>query len=497
MRILFVNTANYLEAALPEGIAILSAILKLHGHEVRLFDTTFLKPKGYGANILEGKKAGRGLAFHKATPYTLRDLVRDDPEVDIAEKFAGIVSGFRPELIAFSTMTTNYEHALRLANAIDIKTRVIFGGVHPTLMPEQVIEEKRVDYVCVGEGDSALPELCRFIEQDKDVSTIRNLYIKNGNGRSRKITKNNLRPYVNLDEVPPPDLDIFDPRYLFRPFMGSIYKGIFMSTSRGCPRGCAYCVNNRLKSLFAECGNKYVRFQSPEVVARNVKGLNEKYGINWIKFSDDSFLMRPLKDVEALKDLLKPLGIMFGCSVDPGTVTEEKVRLAKEMGCVAMSIGVETGNEKIRKYVLGRHITNTQIRRAIAIVKGHGIKISTFNMIGLPGETKENVYETIRLNKELQIPDANTYILYPFPGTKIYSDGNVALGKKIPVMEKAHLFNMSKMSTDDLLFFLKAFNLFLVLPERYWQQIERSRHDAGIYDEMVSLAQRTIDRGTG
>jgi radical SAM superfamily enzyme YgiQ (UPF0313 family) len=381
-----------------------------------------------------------------------------------------------------------------LANNIGSRVKVIFGGVHPTLMPDDVIRQERIDYVCIGEGDSVLPELCEYLEKGKDVSSIKNLYVKSGNGRGERIVKNRLRPFVDLSDLPSPDLDIFDPRYLFRPFMGNIYKGIFMSTSRGCPRGCAYCVNNRLKSLFAGCGSRYVRFQSPEVVARNVRHLNEKYGINWIKFSDDSFLMRTSKDIYALRDMLKPLNIMFGCSVDPGTVTEEKVRAAKEMGCVSMSIGVETGNEKIRKYVLGRRISNEQIKRAVKIVRDHDIKISTFNMIGLPGETRGNVYETIRLNKQMHIPDANVYILYPFPGTKIYNDSKISLKQDIPAMDQAYCFNMSRMPPEELLHFLRTFNLFLVLPEKDWDSIEKSRHSLKAYEEMAVRAQKIIDK---
>jgi len=495
VRVLFINSTNFLEASLPEGIAILSAILKKKGHEVRLFDTAFLKPKGYHKKREGSEKSScRGLGFYKTTPYDLNDLVMRDPEVDIDGKLSEAIADFDPSLIAFSAMTTNYARALALVDNIGTKAKVIFGGVHPTLMPNDVINQKRIDYVCIGEGESALPELCEYLEKGKDESSIRNLYIKSGNGRGKRIVKNSLRPFIDLNDLPPPDLDIFDPRYFFRPFMGNIYKGIFMSTSRGCPRGCAYCVNNKLKSLFAECGRKYVRFQSPEIVARNVRHLNEKYGINWIKFSDDTFLIRPPKDIYALRDMLKPLNIMFGCSVDPGTVTEDKVRAAKEMGCVSMSIGIETGNEKIRKYVLGRDISNEQIKRAVNIVKNHNIKVSTFNMIGLPGETRENVYETIRLNKQLHIPDANVLILYPFPGTKIYNDSNISLKINIPDMDQAYRFSMSRMSKNELLYFLRTFNLFLVLPEKDWDDIEKSRHSLKAYEEIVVRAQKMIDK---
>ncbi|HPM42501.1 MAG TPA: radical SAM protein, partial [Candidatus Omnitrophota bacterium] len=399
MRILFVNYVNFLESALPEGVALLITILKNQGHQVELFDTTFLKTR---AEAKPGKKKPKQMVLYKTTACDLESLVADDPEVDIKAEFLKVVDRFKPSLIAVSAMTTNYEKSLELIKGSGLRAKVIFGGVHPTLMPEDVIREKNVDFICVGEGEDALPELCAYMEGKGDYGSIKNLYFKESSG---KIRENSLRPFVSLDSLPVLNLDLFDDRHFFRPFMGNIYKGIFISTSRGCPRGCAYCVNNRLRSIFKECGRSYIRFQSPNIVARNLRYLKEKYGITWIKFSDDTFLMRPLKDLYEIRDLIKPLNIMFGCSVDPGTVLDEKVKIAKEMGCVAMSIGVETGNEKIRKYVLGRNISNEQIKRAVDTVKKHGIKISTFNMVGLPGETKKNVFETIRLNKDLGVPD--------------------------------------------------------------------------------------------
>lgn len=498
MKILFVNCVNFLDSTLPEGIAILSAILKEHGHEVALFDAAFVKPKNYAKNKdkTKRKKLSGGIAFHKRTPFTLADLVSSDPEIDVIEKFSELLDKYNPSLIAVSTMTTNYEKSLNLIKTVKPKCKVIFGGVHPTLMPESAINQKEIDFVCIGEGDEALIQLCECLEDNRGISGIKNLYIKIKRGDNGKVIKNNLRPFVDLNSLPIPDLSIFDHRYFFRPFLGNIYKGVFMSTSRGCPRGCAYCVNNKLRSIFKECGAHYIRFQSPKIVARNIGFFKKEYGITWFKFSDDTFLLRSLEDLFELKDLLKPLGIMFGCSVDPATVTEEKVRVAKEMGCVSMSIGIETGNEKIRRYVLGRHISNQQINKAISIVRDHGIKISTFNMIGLPGETKENLYETIRFNKELGIPDANVYILYPFPGTKIYENSNISLEnyKHIPPMEEAYAFNLSKIKKDDLLFFLKTFNLYLVLPEQYWNKIEESKKNTEVYGKLIKIAQEIVDK---
>ena len=499
MRVLFVNHVNYLQSPLPEGIALLSSLLKQQGHKVELFDTAFLKPPSYDDPSVS-KKGSAGISFYRSTPYSLGDLVKDDPVVDIGQRFIEVVDRFKPTLIAVSAMTTNYEQSLDIIKQAKVQAKhsfeVIFGGVHPTLMPEEVMKEHATDYVCIGEGEEPLLELCSSLEKGEDVSGILNLYIKKGNGKRGEIIRNGLRPFVDLDSLPTPDFSIFDPRYFFKPFQGDIYRGVFMSTSRGCPRGCAYCVNNKLNKLFKDCGRKQIRFQSPKIVAKHIEFIQKNHGVNWIRFSDDTFLMRTLKDLKELASLLKPLGIMFGCAIDPVTVTEEKVKAVKEMGCVSMSIGIETGNETMRRKVLGRNISNEQIRRAIKIIRDHDIKISAFNMIGLPDETSENVYETIRFNKELGVPDANLYILYPFPETKIYHDCHVAarFKNRIPPMDEAHTFNLSKMTQEELLFFFKTFNLYLVLPETYWDRIEAARKNLKAYDDLVKIAQEIVER---
>ena len=165
MKVLFFYPANYLEIGIPQSISILSAILKKDGHEVELFDITFLKPEAYNP---EHDNKMVGPAIYKKTPYTLEDLVKDDPVVNIEKEFQKKIENFKPDLIAVSTMTTNYDFALRVIKKIKAKCPIIFGGVHTTLCPEEVLSEQTIDMICIGEGEEALPELCKAIESGND-----------------------------------------------------------------------------------------------------------------------------------------------------------------------------------------------------------------------------------------------------------------------------------------------------------------------------------------
>ena len=244
MKVLFFNPANYLEIGIPQGIAILSAALKRDGHQVELFDTALLKPQDYA---VQDNDIMVSPAIFKQTAYTLEDLVKDDTVSIIEDEFQKHIDRYNPGLVAVSTMTSNYDCAIDIMKKVKIKCPVIFGGVHATICPEEVISEYCIDMICIGEGEEALAELCNAMEQGTDYRGIRNLWVKSQNG---KLYKNGMRPFVNLDSLPCPDWSIFDSRHLFRPFMGEIYKGGFYISTRGCPGACTYCVNPTLKKKF-------------------------------------------------------------------------------------------------------------------------------------------------------------------------------------------------------------------------------------------------------
>ncbi|MBL6971918.1 MAG: B12-binding domain-containing radical SAM protein [Desulfobacterales bacterium] len=484
MKVLFFHYSDYLEIGIPGGIAVLSALLKENGHQVGLFDTTFLKPAAYR------RSQNAGSAIFKETPYTLEDLVEDDPIVDLKEAFLKTLKAFDPDLLAVSAMTTNVDEILDVLRMVCPKCLVVMGGVHATLEPEETLRESVVDMVCLGEGEGPLVELCNALDAGRDTRKIPNLWYQN-NG---KVSKNPLRRFQDLDRLPVPDWSIFDERQLFRPFEGKIYKGSFITHSRGCPERCTYCVNKVIRNIHRGCGG-YFRRQSPQKTIGNIKLLKEKYGATWFKFADDTFLLHTNAELEALRDGLKELGVNFGCSVQPITINAGKVALAKEMGCVAMTVGIESGNEAVRKNILNRRVSNLQLENGIRTIIDAGIRVSTFNMLGLPGETRENVFETIRLNKKLGIKAANVYILYPFPGTEIaaaydtrYRDPK---GRMIP-MSAAAGFNLSQMSPQEVEGLRKTFNLYLVLPETYWKEIKKAEgsdeHSQQIFQELEALA---------
>lgn len=491
MRILFVYPNDYLNIGIPTGIATLIAVLKQEGHEVEVFDFTFIKTKETSNNsLLVGNR------IYLSTACTIEDLVRDDAVESIEEKFEDMLEAVRPELICLSAMTGTFDLGIDLLNKFKsrLKCKVVVGGVHATIAPEYVFRENVVDFVCVGEGEGFIVEMCGCLSKGKDYRQIRNLGFKKQGG----IQINELRPFTNLDDLPTPDWSGFDRRHLFRPFMGKMYQGSFYVMSRGCPYNCTYCANGALRKQTKSCGH-YYRFQKPGTSIKHLSELKKRYNATWFRFVDESLMSMTEEYLEELAEGLIPLGIQFGCSVRPETTTERKVSLLKQMGCVAMTVGVESGNEEIRRKVLNRKMTNKQIEKAISIIKDHGIRATTFNMIGLPGESRDNVFETIRFNRKLSAESANVFIVYPFHGTEMSIEYKTRLngedGKIIPI-SKASSFALSKMSPTEVEGLLKTFNLYLSLPEELWPVIrfaeENDNRGNAIFDALTKYSEKSL-----
>jgi radical SAM superfamily enzyme YgiQ (UPF0313 family) len=495
MKILFFHPERYLNIGIPSGIATLGALAKQHGHEVEVFDTTLLKPESYATSHLVSEKdvernvsAGDETApivnghigIFKQTAVTLEDLVADDKPVDYGEELQRTIDRFSPDLIAVSAMTTTFQFACDLLNAVRHDAKVIVGGVHPTIAPEDCIAQSVIDIACIGEADHTFVELINRMSEGKDYTTVKSMWVKLADGTVRK---NDLDPrFFDLDGLPTPDWSIFDERHLFRPYDGQVYKGSLYSQSRGCPMRCAYCVDPTIAEITGGRSG-YFRVQSAQTTYRQLKQLYDLHGATWFKFVDDTFLLPKIEHLEELRDLIKPLNIKFGCSVMPNTIRPEKVALAREMGCVAMSIGVESGDPEIRKSVMRRY-KNEELIERLKVVKDHGIRISTFNMVGFPGETREQAFRTIELNRKLGAEACNVYILYPYPGSPIAMKYDIPLrgeDGRIPDAIESGKLGLSQMSEEELEGIRQTFNAYLYAPKTLWP--------------IVQLAERNTERG--
>ena len=221
------------------GIEYLSAYLKAHGHETSLvFDPAHFR----------GLR-GRDISF-------LSNFF-DPPRETVIEA----IMRSNPDVLACSCVTGNYRWALDLAEEIKRKSKkplaVLFGGPHPSMVPERVISQPVVDALVVGEGEDAILELVNSLKDGKFTDTeVANAWIKSDG----VIHRNPVRPYIrDLDSLPFPDKELF---YREVPFLR---RGYLLMTARGCPYNCTYCCNRTYHKIYNDEKGHIRRFSVARV----------------------------------------------------------------------------------------------------------------------------------------------------------------------------------------------------------------------------------------
>lgn len=327
------------------------------------------------------------------------------------EKLANDIKSYGANLVGFSCHTGNYSWCSHAAEAIKNLNNVltVFGGPHPTFFPE-IITSPHIDAVCQGEGEMASLELADKFDKKEDITKIPNCWFK----QNGQIIKNDLRPLIeDLDSIPFPDREMYYKNY---PFLNISLKS-FMA-GRGCPFKCSYCFNESMQQLYSHKG-RYVRYRSVENVLEEIKSVYRKYGMRTVYMIDDTFILNKSWACEFLERYAKEIKLPLICLVRVDLLNEEIVKKLKNANCRAVFFGIESGNEQLRNLVLNKNITNRQIIEAAKLLKSYGIKYRTYNMMGIPGETLDDAFQTIKINSTINTDYPWCSILQPYPKTKI------------------------------------------------------------------------------
>lgn len=345
-------------------------------------------------------------------------------DVKLERNFYQKVEQINPDIIGYSLTTGRHKFYQQVNLKLKEKTDFIsiFGGAHCTFFPE-FIYEKGVDVVFRGESELALLELLDCIKNNKDYTGIPNTWIK----KDSKIYKNSIRHLnENLDDLPVLDRSFIDkyPSYKYKRYR------IAMS-GRGCPYRCTYCFNNNYNTLYKDKGS-IIRRRSPEHFVKELKITKDNYLTKQFFICDDIFVL----DKEWLREFSElykqDIRIPFTIGARANLIDEEIVVLLKEAGCRKVLFGIESGNDNLRNNLLKRNMSKEQIINASLLFKKHGILTGSFNIIGLPDESIENVFETIQINIDAKISFSYSCVYQPYPNTELgkysmekqYFDGN-------------------------------------------------------------------------
>ena len=495
MKILFVWPNKDEFGFKPIGISLLSAILKREGHDVDLFDTTYID-FGFDDNTGYREK----IKIFKKVDYGKINMTKR--KLNVEKELVKKLEDFKPDIVGISALTDEIYIGLDISNIVKKWNKeiiVIWGNKAVTMTPKKILENDNVDYACVGEGIEFITEFVECISKNKNPRNIKNIAYKDDNGN---IKVNELRPYYqDLDSLPFLDWSIFDKRHLIKPFEGRIYNGGDYMMFWGCPNHCTYCINDSYRKLYGNNAGVFLRKYSVKRIIKELKYLVDKWGITFFKFHDEDFCLKSIDYFNELAEEYKnKIDIPFTCMVNARNINTEKISLLNKMNCVSVSLGVETGNDKLRKEVLKRVETKEQVINATKMLNKAGIRTSSFNMLGLPFESRETVMETIKLNREAEIRYPNVTFFFPLEGTLLrkisiengFFDDN---SKAVFIQGKPTLTNL-KISTKELIALRDRFVLYIKMPSVFHKYIKRSEVDDdigikitkklyGIYDECV------------
>ena len=335
---------------------------------------------------------------------------------DVAEEeYIDFLKKNRPDVVAFSIMTNAFPHVAPLASLTKRHSEAltICGGVHATLSPEETIALEGIDVVCLGEGEEPLFDLCQGLEEGKDISNIPNLWVKRG----ETVQRNPLRPLIaDLDALPPLDREVFPYKDSFD--LKFMKRGVFMA-SRGCPYNCNYCCNHAMKQLYG--GDKYIRFRSVQNLVDEVEMVARSFpDMEYTVFHDDLLPMKKEWFADFTSEYRSRIKLPFEMNCHPNLMDREIAQMAKSAGCSLIRFGLESGNDHIRRKVLDRQVSTKRIIDAFACCDEAGIPTLSYNMIGLPYETRPQILDTIKLNGRVRPKVFHVSIFYPYAGTKAY-----------------------------------------------------------------------------
>ncbi len=381
MKIVFVH--NGYESL---GIEYLSASLKKAGHETALvIDPCLFDEAG----------------FWVLPPLARLFSFRDNVITRTAE--------LNPELIAFSVFTDTLPWALRLARELKTRTgaKVIFGGIHPSSVPEAVLAEDAVDFVCLGEGDLSLPRLAGMLEKGGELPE--GIWAK----KDGKVVKGAPPvPPADLDSLPLPDKGLF-------PSAAPVFaSGYLISTSRGCPHACAYCCNSVYRGLYRDSGVPRLRRRGIGNVIRELEAARES-APGFIHFTDEVFNSDPAWLEKFLPLYRTRVGLPFSCFVFPDSRLAGLAPALAEAGCFKAQLGVQRFDEEKREQLLGRRAFNADVASSIRALRAAGIYVTCDNILDLPDESEEELSALAAFYAE-NTPDHNeVFFLRLYPGTPL------------------------------------------------------------------------------
>jgi len=330
---------------------------------------------------------------------------------------------YKPDVLGVSAVTPGYLGGLRAAAKLKSMypdVRVVFGGPHPSALPEQVAAQPVVDYVLCGEAERTFPDLCRRIRDGAtspaSLREVPGLAFRDGD----RVVVTDRGPFLSpqeLDELPPPAFHRMD---LEAYFAGTQTHGLFrrgrrvlpVMTTRGCPQTCTFC---------CRVMGARVRARSVENVMAEVRALVGNYGVDEVYFEDDNFTaqrQRALEILDRMAALQPPVWLKFANGIRADRVDRELLEAMKRARVYSLSFGIESGCPATLAK-MKKHLDLGKARENVLLAKSLGFLVGANCIIGYPGETLDDIRESLDFFFRLPLDSMAIVNLVPFPGTEV------------------------------------------------------------------------------
>jgi radical SAM superfamily enzyme YgiQ (UPF0313 family) len=358
---------------------------------------------------------------------------------EVVEQVAKLADGF--DLLGISLMTNYYIKMTHLTRGIKekIDIPIIWGGIHPTVAPEECLDI--ADYICVGEGEAALQELADSLQAGIRPASVKNIWFRDEQGECRNPVR---EPISDLDEIPFPDYDIEDQYILVGrkvlPLSEDILKEMVRGRvhfnephhliyetmwTRGCPHHCAYCINNYYRTLYS--GFKTVRRRSVNNLIEEIRSIRERFPwFNRINFMDDDFASASNKQLMQFRDRYKKeINCPFFSLLSVLSSGEEKLSILFDAGLRRTEIGIQSLSPSTNRLYRREFFSMEKLLKLAATVKK--IFSSDFSptydvILENPWENVDDVLITLRGVLELPRPFVlQLFSLTFFPGTAVFN----------------------------------------------------------------------------
>jgi anaerobic magnesium-protoporphyrin IX monomethyl ester cyclase len=398
----FVEGKDRKRVVFPLGLAYLGSILKKNGYEVSLLDA-----------VMEGFSEHRKIKD---------DICEYGLSIDSIRR---IMEERSPDVIGISVMTSCFLFsALRICDAaksVGKGITTVIGGPAVTCDPEAAIGSDSVDFAVLGEGEETLLKLLECVASGNAPEKIDGIAFKKG---KKQVINRPVSFIEDIDAIPMPDWELCDIKKYSEV---ACAHGTFREkplapivTSRGCPFSCAFCFNWKMNG-------KVYRRRSVDNLIKEIDRLVNRYGVREIHFEDDNLTLdreRAMALCDAMIERRYNLSWMTPNGIAVKTLDEKLLKKMKKAGCYAVALGIESGSQYVIDNIIKKPVLLEKVEEVVRILRDIDISIAAYFIIGLPGETKAQIEDTVNFASRLRAINPNLYstfsIFMPFKGTELY-----------------------------------------------------------------------------